>query len=52
MTVKELIDVSPSCDIVEIVIRNEGKWVQGYRVGKNAQIYPCEYSVEALEKGN
>ena len=50
MTVKELIDISPFCDCVEVVIRNNGKWVQGYTVGKNAKLYPVNLSTKIREK--
>lgn len=52
MTVKELIDVSPFCDLVEVVIREHGhgKWVQGYTVGKNAKLSPCHWTKELREK--
>lgn len=48
MTVKELIEISPFCDLVEIVVRSNGhgKWIQGYRVGKNAKLYPVNLSVK------
>lgn len=52
MTVRELIDVSPFCDLIQIVVRDNGKWVQGYRVGKDAHIYPSEIRKEVLEKNN
>ena len=40
MTVKELIDVSPFCDFVEIIIRENGcsRWIQGYEIGVNADV--------------
>ena len=52
MTVKELIEVSPFCDTVEIIIRDQGRvmWVQGFRIGKNAKIYPCEKCTEYRKK--
>lgn len=52
MTVKELIDVSFDCDLVEVVVREEGfgKWIQGYRIGKNAELFPVEITKEVLEK--
>lgn len=52
MTVKELIDVSFACDLVEIVVREEGfgRWIQGYRIGKNAKLFPVEITKEVLEK--
>lgn len=52
MTVKELIDVSPFCDLVEVIVREHGhgQWVQGYRVGKNAKLYPVNLSVKLREQ--
>lgn len=54
MTVKELIEVSPFCDLVEIAVRDQGhgKWVQGYRVGINAKLYPVNLSIKLREKYN
>lgn len=51
MTVKELIDAAPFCDVVEIVVRKEGhgQWIQGYRIGVNAKIYPSEITAEIRE---
>lgn len=51
MTVQELLDTMPCCDLVEIVVRKtgHGQWIQGYRVGKNAMIYPSEVSAEIRE---
>lgn len=52
MTVQELMDAMPFCDLAEIVIRKtgHGQWIQGYRIGKNAKIFPSEYTVEEIEK--
>lgn len=52
MTVKELIDVSPFCNLVEVVIREKGygRWIQGYRVGKEAKLYPLNISEEIKEQ--
>ena len=52
MTVKELIDVSFDCNLVEIVVREEGfgRWIQGYRIGKDAKLFPVEITKEVLEK--
>ena len=52
MTVKELIDVSPSCDLVEVTVRENGcgKWIQGYRVGKDAKLFPVNLTKEVREK--
>ena len=51
MTIKELLEVSPFCDTIEVVVRKEGHgmWLQGYRVSKNAKIYPVEQSRELIE---
>lgn len=52
MTVKELIEVSPCCNILEITVRKEGhgQWIQGYRIGKDAKLFPVEITKEVLEK--
>ena len=52
MTVQELMDAMPFCDLLEVVVRQtgHGKWLQGYRIGKDAKIYPSEYTVEEWEK--
>lgn len=52
MTVQELMDAMPCCDLLEVVVRQtgHGKWIQGYRIGKDAKIYPSEYTVEEWEK--
>lgn len=50
MTVKELIDVSPFCDGVEVVVRDHGRWVQGYRVGKDAKIYPVNLNPKVMQR--
>lgn len=51
MTVKDLVDAGTSCDCIEIVVRLDGcrKWIQGYRIGKNVDVYPSEYTVEYQE---
>lgn len=51
MTIKELLEVSPSCDTIEIVVRKNGhgQWLQGYRVGKEVRVYPIEQSREFIE---
>ena len=51
MTVQELMDAMPNCNLVEIVIRKtgHGQWIQGYRIGKNAKIYPAEVNAEVRE---
>ena len=52
MTVKELIKVSPSCDLVEITVREHGhgRWIQEYRIGKNAAVYPSEITEKLKER--
>lgn len=54
MTVKELISAAPGCDSVEIVVREKGnsKWIQGYRAGKDIEVFPCEYTIELQEALN
>jgi len=51
MKVRDLLEVSPSCDTIEVVIRKEGHgmWLQGFRVSKNAKVYPVEQSREFIE---
>lgn len=36
MKIRELIDVCPNCDVLEVVVRDHGhgKWIQGYMIGK------------------
>ncbi len=52
MTVGELVEAATFCDCIEVVVREEGcrHWLQGYRVGKDVDVYPSEYSVEYLEE--
>ena len=52
MTVQELMDAMIFCDLLEVVVRQtgHGKWLQGYRIGKDAKIFPSEYTVEEWEK--
>ncbi len=52
MTVKELIDVSPFCDGVEVIVRKNGNstWIQGYRVGKDAKLYPVNLNPEVMRR--
>ena len=52
MTVKELLDVCPCCDLVEVVVRKggDGLWIQGYRVGEDVKLFPAEIWKETLEK--
>ena len=51
MTVQELLDTMPACDLVEIVVRKtgHGQWIQGYRIGKEAKVYPAEVTAEIRE---
>lgn len=51
MTLQELLDASPFCDSIEVIVRKEGHgmWIQGYRIGKNANIYPSEITAELRE---
>lgn len=39
MKIRELLEVSPFCDTIEVVIRKEGNgmWLQGFRASKNAK---------------
>lgn len=52
MTVGELINAATFCDIAEIIVRKggNGQWVQGYRIGKNAKIFPSEVTAEIRER--
>lgn len=47
MTVFDLVNAAPFCDLVEIVVRENGtgQWIQGYRISKDAKQYPAEYSI-------
>jgi len=51
MTVQELMDVMPYCNLLEIVVRKtgHGQWIQGYRIGKEAKVFPSEQTVEEWE---
>lgn len=51
MTVQELVDAASFCDLIEVVVRKSGRgqWIQGYRVGKDAKIYPSEVTAELRE---
>ena len=51
MTVQELMDVMSFCDLLEVVVRKtgHGQWVQGYRIGKEAKIFPSEQTAEMRE---
>ena len=54
MTVGELIEVfGDNLKNIEVVIRENGdsKYIQGYRVGEHAEIYPYEKRVELIEAG-
>ena len=53
MTVRELIEPATFVQNVEIVIRTTGQsstWIQGFRIGPMAKIYPYEYRAEVREK--
>lgn len=53
MTIKELVECATFVQNVEIVIRTTGlssTWIQGYRIGPKAKIYPYEYRVEERER--
>ncbi len=54
MTVKELLDAAIFCDLTEIIVRQDGggKWIRGYRIGKDAKIYPGEVTAEMREARN
>lgn len=51
MTVGELVQAGVFCDVVEVVIRENGngKWIQGYRVGSKVEQFPSECTVELKE---
>ena len=51
MTVQELMNVSPWCECLEVIIRMDGhgKWLYGFRIAKNATIYPSEGGAEVRE---
>lgn len=51
MTVQELLDAADYCDIIEVIVRRHGhgKWLQGYRVGRCAKIFPSEITAEVRE---
>lgn len=48
MTVKELCQVDPYAEDIEVVVRENGnsKWIQGYRIGKNAHLFPYDRRIE------
>jgi len=52
MTVSELIEAATSCDVAEVVVRENGfgRWLQGYRIGKEIERYPAFQSLESIEK--
>lgn len=52
MTVQELMDAMIFCDLLEVVVRKtgHGQWIQGYRIGKEAKIFPAECTVEEWER--
>lgn len=51
MTVQELMNVMAYCDLLEIVVRKtgHGQWIQGYRIGKDAKVFPSEQTIEEIE---
>lgn len=51
MTVGELVEAGFFCENIEVVVRKNGtgNWIQGYRVGKDACIYPSEQRAEVRE---
>lgn len=49
MTVRELIECSYFVKNVEIEVRDNGKWIQGYRIGRDAEIYIYEECAEYQE---
>lgn len=52
MKVRELIELSPFCDTVEVIVRESGcgKWIQGYRISKNAKLFPANLTAEIIDK--
>lgn len=52
MKVKELIEVMTNCDDAEVIVRENGhgKWIQGYRIGKDVHLYRYEYRAENRQK--
>lgn len=51
MKIRELIEVSPNCDVIEVVVRENGhgKWIQGYMIGKNIDFYPAFQRKDVIE---
>lgn len=51
MTVGELLEKDPFCDSIEVVVRDDGcgRWIQGYRIGKDVEQFKCEYTIEFQE---
>lgn len=51
MTVGELIEAATTCDVVEVIVRENGygKWIQGYQIGKDIDRYPSFQSLEYIE---
>ena len=49
MTVGELIAMDDWLDEIEVVIRKDGWWVHGYRVGKKAELHPIDLTYEVLD---
>ena len=52
MTVRDLVECSLFLKNMEIVVRENGggKWLQGFRIGKDASIYPLEACAEHREE--
>ena len=51
MTVRDLVECAPELEGMEIVIRENGggKWIQGFRISKKAQLYPSDVTIEHRE---
>ena len=49
MTVGELIAMDSWIDEIEVIIRKDGWWVHGYRVGKKAELHPVDLTYEVLD---
>lgn len=52
MTVRDLVEHTYSLEGMEIVVRENGggKWIQGFRISKKAELYPCDVRIENREK--
>lgn len=51
MTIRELVECAPDLEGMEIVVRENGggRWFQGYRISKNARLYPADMTIEHRE---